>query len=65
MCANTTPGLKKGNKERSFLSSAVTVRRYIQWRFALIYHKNIIMAANINCKQTTVFILGWKPYTFL
>lgn len=56
MCANTTPGLKKGNKERSFLGSSVTVRRYTQC--SLSWRKNKLQTH--NC-----FILGLKPYTFL
>jgi hypothetical protein len=52
-----TPGLKKGNKERSFLGSAVLIRKYIQCRL-IATCLPIIMEAKRKCKQIT-FSLFW------
>jgi hypothetical protein len=57
LCADMTPGLKKGNKERSFLGSAVLIRKYIQCRL-IATCLPIIMEAKRKCKQIT-FSLFW------
>jgi hypothetical protein len=62
--ANMTPGLKKGNKERSFLGSAILIRKYIQCRLIAICLP-IFMEAKRNCKQITFFNSGLESRNFV